>query len=155
MTKNKKTAPSAATLEAVSGLKNGFPPVFARFDYTTSPADDKKNLRDSGRISGLLHKGEENAIRSRDLVKLIGAVDRRALQMMIAREREDGELILSTSKHGGGYFLPDDGIKDKREIEAFVWTLRSRAGNTIRILKTAERELKVIDGQTTLEEDFE
>lgn len=55
----------------------------------------------------LLPQGEEDAISTRMLVYMIGFRSARDLQFQVAREREAGKLILSTSK--GGYFIPQDG----------------------------------------------
>ena len=94
-----------------------------------------------------LNRGEKNAIPSRKLVILSGFRSVRDLQAEIAREREAGALILSTCRHGGGYFLPDEGEEGKREIRKFVATLAARAVNTLRAMKHAEKALKTIDGQ--------
>ena len=55
----------------------------------------------------------------------------------------------------GGYFLPDDGEKGYRELSAFVRTLRSRAVNTLRTLKAANKALQRMDGaQVEMMEGF-
>lgn len=94
-----------------------------------------------------LKRGEKNAISSKNLVMLSGFRSVRDLQAEIAREREAGALILSTCRHGGGYFLPADGEEGKKEISAFVATLAARAVNTLRAMKHAKRALKTLDGQ--------
>lgn len=115
-------------------------------DLTTSV------IRKQGLIESLLLQGEENAIASSDLVNLTGVKSVRELQLIIAQEREAGALILSTCRGGGGYFLPSDGEVGKREIAAFVATLRARALNTLRALKTAREALESLEGQVALDD---
>lgn len=108
--------------------------------------------RKQGLIESLLLQGEENAISSSDLVNLTGVKSVRELQLIIAQEREAGALILSSCRGGGGYFLPSDGEVGKREIAAFVATLRARALNTLRALKTAREALESLEGQVALDD---
>ena len=115
-------------------------------DFTTSVS------RKQGLIESLLLQGEENAISSSDLVSMTGVKSIRELQLIIAQEREAGSLILSSCRGGGGYFLPSDGEVGKREIAAFVATLRARALNTLRALKTAREALEGLDGQVSLDD---
>lgn len=109
-------------------------------------------FRKQGVIESLLLQGEANAIPSSELVNLTGFKSVRELQNEIAREREAGALILSTCRGGGGYFLPSDGEAGKREISAFVVTLRARALNTLKALKTAREALECVDGQVVLDD---
>lgn len=108
--------------------------------------------RKQGLIESLLLQGEANAIPSGDLVNLTGVKSTRELQLIISQEREAGALILSTCRGGGGYFLPSDGEVGKREIAAFVATLRARALNTLRALKTAREALESLEGQVALDD---
>lgn len=110
------------------------------------------NSRKQGLIESILLQGEKNALPSCELVKLTGFKSVRELQAEVAREREAGALILSTCRGGGGYFLPADGEAGRREISAFVATLRARALNTLRALKTARETLEGLDGQVRLED---
>lgn len=103
-------------------------------------------------IHELLGQGQSNAIRTADLVRLTGCKSARDLQEQIAKEREAGHLILSSSRRGGGYYLPAPGAAGKAEIEAFVATLRARALNTLRILRDAKRALNDLDGQERITE---
>ena len=109
-------------------------------------------LRKQGLVESLLLHGEENALPSSQLVRLTGFRSVRELQNEIASEREAGALILSTCRGGGGYFLPSDGEVGKREIAAFVATLRARALNTLRALKTAREALESLEGQVALDD---
>jgi hypothetical protein len=97
-----------------------------------------------------LSQGAENALSTADLVKLTGVKSARELQAMIARERADGCLILSSNR--GGYFRPSDGEKGQLEIVAFCRTLLARALNTIKALKTAREALESVDGQTQIDD---
>lgn len=101
-------------------------------------------------ISSYLPQGEENAIRSSELARITGAKSVRELQHWVAAERSEGALILSTGK--GGYFLPAEGEKGQAEIARFVATLRSRAVNTLKALKTAKAALSKTTEQITMDE---
>lgn len=108
--------------------------------------------RKQGLIESLLLQGEENAIPSSELVNLTGVKSTRELQLIISQEREAGALILSTCRGGGGYFLPSPGEAGQREISAFVATLRARALNTLKALKTAREALESLEGQVALDD---
>jgi len=92
-----------------------------------------------GAIARILPQGAENAVSTKELVRLTGLRNARTLQIAIASEREHDALILSTTR--GGYFLPDDGEKGQQEIAEFVQTLRARAINTLRALRGAKQAL--------------
>ena len=71
---------------------------------------------------------------------IAGYKNTRALQQAIAAEREQGSLILSSAS--GGYFLPSlDTDKGRKEIDQYIKTLRSRALNTLKTLKSARKAL--------------
>lgn len=108
--------------------------------------------RQLGEIEKMLPIGENNAIRTKELVKMTGCRNARELQSKIEAERLNGALILSKASAGGGYFLPSEGETGKREISAYIRTLKARAINTFRTLKTARRALQVVDGQTEIAE---
>lgn len=101
-------------------------------------------------IYNLLPQGEENAIASKSLANMVGATSVRDLQHMVAAERESGALILSTCR--GGYYRPSDGEQGQREISAFIQTLRARALNTLRAIKTARKALERVEGQLDLDD---
>lgn len=98
-------------------------------------------------IYNLLPQGAENALPSRDLAKLVGCRSVRDLQNQIAAEREQGALILSTCRNGGGYFQPADGEQGKQEIANFIATLQARALHTLAAVKTARKALDGVAGQ--------
>ena len=107
--------------------------------------------RQVGFVEALLPQGEANAISTAQLVALTGYRSARELQRQIEAERQHGALILSRSGNGGGYFLPSEGEKGKREIALYVQTLRARAVNTIRTIRSAKAALREVDGQQHLE----
>lgn len=103
-------------------------------------------------IFDLLPQGEENAVASKVLANMVGATSVRELQTMISSERDNGVLILSTCRNGGGYFRPADGEQGQREIAAFIQTLRARALNTLRAIKAARKALEGVEGQLYLDD---
>lgn len=114
-------------------------------DLTTGDRDRQGQFP----IAELLPVGAENAVSSRSLAQMVGCGDVRQLQSMIAKERERGALILSTTR--GGYFLPDTGQKGKQEIAAFVAALHARALNTLKAAASARKALAVLNGQEKME----
>lgn len=130
----KKTRPGEATPGAGRGTetKTAREAVnFSSSNFTTPSATAQG-------IFEILPIGEGNAISSKSLAGLVGAASVRELQSMIAQEREDGALILSTCRGGGGYFRPSPGDAGKVEIERYVATLRARALSTLRVLRSAK-----------------
>lgn len=146
MSKRKNAAPVLAHRERQTET--------AVLNETTISHDDyiKTSEHGQGLIESLLLQGEANAIASGDLVNFAGVKSTRELQLIISQEREAGALILSTCRGGGGYFLPADGEVGKREIAAFVATLRARALNTLKALKTAREALESLEGQVALDD---
>ena len=96
-------------------------------------------------IAGLLPFGKENAVTTQELMRLTGCGSARELQQRIAYERERGAVICSGS--GKGYWRP----KDRQEIEQFIKTMKARALNTLKAVRSARRALRVPEGQQTLE----
>ena len=90
---------------------------------------DKNSCPDveRGTIARLLGRGSGAALTRRELEALTG-VDGRTVRRVIEQERRSGMAILSDNR--AGYYLP----ADEREREAFVSSMRRRAGE---ILKTA------------------
>lgn len=98
-----------------------------------------------GTIEEILKVGKENAISTKDLVRLSGSKSVRHLQQRIAQERENGAIICSGS--GQGYWLP----KNRKEIEDFCETMDKRAKNIFNATKSAKRALNMPDGQQYIE----
>ena len=143
LTSRAKNRPGSATPERVQVQPDN---DLSIFNYTTPSQPAQASVFDR------LPQGEENAIQAKELARQCGFKGARDLQHAIALERETGALILSTCRHGGGYYRPADGEAGKREINAFVGTLASRALNTLKAIKAARRELKTIDGQVTIDQ---
>lgn len=95
-------------------------------------------------VMEVLPIGRENAIGSQELVDRLHFESVRNMQLEIARERKAGAVILSTCRHGGGYFLPDD----QQEIKQFIRTLENRAKNTLAALESARELLGQQDDNT-------
>ena len=104
-------------------------------DYSNT----SETQRPQGFVESFLPHGEEHAIDTPTLVRLVKCKSVRDLQKLIAFERASGALILSTG--AGGYYLPDDGLKGKLELAAFVHTLNGRASNTFAAMRAAKRAL--------------
>ena len=107
-----------------------------------------EQIRNQGKIEGLLSHGEQNAIRSADLVNLAGLHSPRELRAEIEKERAGGARILSTGRGDGGYYLPaTDPVQGRAESEAVVRTVHARAVNSQKALKAARRALRECAGQ--------
>ena len=92
-------------------------------------------------ISEILRRGEENALASKELCRLLGISDTRKLQILVAQERSEGIPILSSCR-SGGYFLPAAGAVGELEIRRFIKTLEARARHTQDAAKAAADALK-------------
>ena len=92
-------------------------------------------------VSEVLKRGKDNAISTSELMNILGFKTKRDLTLQIAKERDAGRLILSSTQ--GGYYMP----QNKQEVKDFV---DSRAKNTLKITKAAREFLKRIDGQMTI-----
>ncbi len=104
-------------------------------------------------ISEVLRTGKENALTMADLERKTGR-NRRDIQKMIAEERAGGQLILSSTKGRGGYFLPGNA----GELREYVRSMEARARATFRACTAARRALKAMEaaeqgGQLSLAEN--
>ena len=86
-----------------------------------------------------LKAGKENAISGKELAFMLGFSGVRALQNDLAKSREAGQVILSSSS--GGYYL-HSSIDELRE---FVGVMSTRACSTIKVLKSARELLKELE----------
>lgn len=131
-----RKAPTREATRAEAMVENGF------CEARSSCVNSNTNRGEAqATIFDLLPVGEANAIRTKQLVKVVGAASIRDLQLKIAAERENGKLILSTCKGCGGYFKPSNGPEGRAEIERYIATLRARALNTLRALSGAKAAL--------------
>ena len=99
-------------------------------------------------VAELLGRGKENARTSEELIKVCGFMSRRDLQNQIAKERDEGKIILSTTTGRGGYYLP----ADREEIQHFIDSMESRAMNTLKAVKHARKLLNETSGQMNLQD---
>lgn len=97
-------------------------------------------------IVSLLKIGKENAISTKELLRLSGCENIRALQKRIAEERSPRAIICSGS--GSGYWLP----KNRKEIEDFCKTMEKRAKNIFNATRSARKYLDLPEGQIILSE---
>lgn len=97
-------------------------------------------------IESLLKKGKENAISTKELVRLSESASARQLQERIAEERAAGAIICSGS--GKGYWLP----KDRQEIEDFCRTMDKKAKSIFNATKSARQALEMPEGQQYIDE---
>lgn len=119
-----------------------------------SCSNSSTSLQKVQSIFDLLPQGERNSIPSKELAELVVAPSVRELQNRIAAEREQGKLILSTCRNGGGYFRPSPGAEGRAEIERYISTLKARALNTLKILWAAKAAVasSELAGQIDLDE---
>ena len=137
MHKTEKSRPAASPAEREAestGTNTSFP--------VSDNNTEKTETQAAFFIASLLPCGEENAIKTKELLRLTGFSTSRELQEQIHAERRAGALILSKCHDGGGYFMPSEGERGKTEIRAFERTLRRRAANTFAALKAAKAALK-------------
>lgn len=140
MREQKKTRPAGGTAEQADREKRR-ESGNSQFHCNTGG----NHGQDGGRISGLLLEGAENAVTAKELAKMAGLPNVRQLQEEIAQERDAGAVILSTCRNGGGYYLPAEGDTGRREIEEYIRTLKSRALNTLRAIRSARAALSDLD----------
>ena len=144
MNETRKTALDGASIEGGKGKSKS---VVAQ-DY--SPAHLIAAAPNAQGIAGILPHGAENAVSSSEVMRLCGISGIRQLWEAIAEERAAGALILSNTT--GGYFLPDDGEKDREEMQHFVKTARSKALALLRATRSARTALRVMNGQKSIEQ---
>ena len=99
-------------------------------------------------IAGLLPVGKDNAISTKELVRITGCSSSRDLQQRISEERRAGAIICSSTT--GGYFIP----ANREEMQEFYMVLKNRARNTLGVLKSVRRALKLPEGQQVLEVEY-
>lgn len=103
-------------------------------------------------ISEILLKGKENARTMADLMRMTN-LPKRDLQRMIAFERQQGALILSSTTPPGGFFKP--GSSD--DLREYVHSMDARAKSTFRACMAARKALREMEererGQLTLTEN--
>ena len=94
-------------------------------------------------VEELLNKGKENARTTEELVRACGFSNKRELTLQIAKEREAGAIICSSTVGRGGYYLPDD----PRELREFINSMDNRAINIFKAVKSAKKMLKELESK--------
>lgn len=92
-----------------------------------------------------LSYGKASAIKSKDLVRLLGFRTIRDLQKQVETERAAGFVILSDAC-GAGYYRSND----PEELRRFTRTLIARAKNTAAAAKSAQIALDNATGQQSV-----
>lgn len=97
-------------------------------------------------VQELLSRGKGNAVTTEELMRACNFSSKRELTQQVAKEREEGAIICSTTSGNGGYFLP----KSREEIREFVNSMDRRAKNTFKAVKNARKILNETDGQMNM-----
>lgn len=103
----------------------------------------KNNITDYSKI---LSYGKDNSISANELQMIMGFDNPRSLRSDIHKARLSGQVILSTCKESGGYYLPaNDG-----EVQEFIATYSSQALSLLRVLRSARQYLNRDESQLSL-----
>lgn len=89
-------------------------------------------------LTDFLSVGEDNAITSKDLARLLG-LHERDITICVNALRKQGEFICSS---GNGFWLPSDD----KDIRGFVRQMESRIADMQRVIKPALDYLKSKNG---------
>ncbi|MDL2300398.1 hypothetical protein LJC01_01995 [Clostridiaceae bacterium OttesenSCG-928-D20] len=91
--------------------------------------------------------GEENAITTKNLLKISKMGNIRSLRQKIEQERKAGAVILSTRQNGGGYFLPSPGEKGRQEMQSHIRTIYSQIKNMVDSTHSTKQALNIPEEQ--------
>ena len=97
------------------------------------------------RILEYIPEGKEHAISAQRLAEISGARSERCLRGDIAELRKAGEIICSSP---AGYYRP----ATRDEIRDFIERMEGHALGVFRAIASARKELKQMEGQTTIED---
>lgn len=95
-------------------------------------------------FSAYLPRGKSHAIKAPELARRLGYSSERAMRKDIAEYRAAGGIICSTTK--GGYYLPGS----RMELIQFINQMEKHAASIYKSIRSARKELKQIEGQTSL-----
>ena len=135
--------------------ENGKPQSIAavRDDSTTGAGKGQE----VGAIETILRSkgavGEENAVTRREVADAFGLQKdgERKVSKLLEKERQ-GRTICSCAR---GLFLPAEGLKGEMEVRRYLRKCEAIATGTFRSLRAARLRQKVLDGQTTFEDQEE
>lgn len=96
-------------------------------------------------IAELLKSGKENRTTFEELMRITGCESERKLRRIIAEERKNGAIIISSPN--GGYYLPSE----REDVERYVNTMSKEARAILYTLKYCRRYLKATEGQMQME----
>ena len=133
------------------GCFDGFVPV--QGDSTTG-AGKGQEVGPVERI--LLSKaaiGQENAVTRREIANALGLQKdgERKVSKLLEKERQ-GRTICSCAR---GLFLPAEGLKGEMEVRRYLRKCEAIAKGTFMSLRAARLRQKVLDGQTSFEDQEE
>ena len=93
-------------------------------------------------IFSLLPAGKDNAISTKDLLRLSGFSSVRAMTKEIEAERRNGALILSRCDEQGGYYRPADGAQGVASVREYARQMERRAKSIFYTIKAARKYIK-------------
>jgi hypothetical protein len=99
-------------------------------------------------IKELLPSGKDNAIQTKELMKLCG-LDKRQMIKQIHKERAAGAVICSTTAGAGGYYMP----ASLQEAQECLDSMESRGKSIFSCIKALRDYVKQIEGQECLDLD--
>lgn len=98
------------------------------------------------KLKNVIPRGQENAISTVDLMGAAGYENIRTFRRDIRKLRVQGEVILSSTKKGGGYYRPQNA----GEVRRFIRQEEHRAKSIFYALKTARKLLQQSQDQMQL-----
>ena len=150
---NEKRMPSSEgkSENGKQGCFDGFVPV--QGDSTTGAGKGQE----VGAIETILRSkgavGEENAVTRREVADALGLQKdgERKVSKLLEKERQTRVICSCKS----GLFLPSEGLKGQLEIRAYRHKVERIARGCFMSLKGARLRQKVLDGQTSFEDQEE
>ena len=138
--------------------ENGKPHISAevQVDFTTGCQARQEVV--IGQVEMVLRSknavGQEHAVTRREVAVALGLAQAdgpRTVSKLLEKERQTRVICSCKS----GLFLPSEGLKGQLEIRAYRHKVEGVAKGAFRSLKAARLRQKVLDGQTTFEDQEE